>query len=105
MPEHTHIHTFTFIYVDSPGGIAINYSTPNITHTFGLLITRQFFTVIITITHLSSSRKLTPYLELTSIITRVALYSLLADHTENSASVVGTCLSNHCIATVAVLAA
>jgi hypothetical protein len=37
-------------------------------HTSGLLITRQFFTVIITVTQLSSSRKLTPYLELTSFV-------------------------------------
>jgi hypothetical protein len=27
----------------SPGGIMINYNTPNITHTSGLLITHQFF--------------------------------------------------------------
>jgi hypothetical protein len=52
-----------------PGGITINYNTPNITHTSGLLITRQFYTVIITITQLSSSGKLTPYLELTSLTT------------------------------------
>jgi hypothetical protein len=39
----------------SPGGITINYNTPNITHTSGHLITRQFFTVVITIIQLSSS--------------------------------------------------
>jgi hypothetical protein len=46
----------------SPGGITINYNTPNIMHTSGLLITRQFFAVIITITELSSSGKLTDFL-------------------------------------------
>jgi hypothetical protein len=30
------------------GGSAVSYSTPNITHTSGLLTSRQFFTVIIT---------------------------------------------------------
>jgi hypothetical protein len=38
-------------------------------------------------------------------IIRVALYSLRADRTENAASIVGTCLPNHCIATVAALTA
>jgi hypothetical protein len=38
-------------------------------------------------------------------ITRVAFCSLRADRTENSASVVGTCLPNHCTAKVAALTA
>jgi hypothetical protein len=39
------------------------------------------------------------------VITRVALYSLRANRTENSASNVETCLPNHCIETVAALTA
>jgi hypothetical protein len=39
------------------------------------------------------------------LILRVPLYSLGADRTENSASFDGRCLSNRCIATVAVLTA
>jgi hypothetical protein len=38
-------------------------------------------------------------------ISKVALYSLRATRTENSASIVETCLPNHCIATVAALTA
>jgi hypothetical protein len=38
-------------------------------------------------------------------ITRIALYSVCADRTENSASIVGTCLPNHCIVMVAALTA
>jgi hypothetical protein len=52
----------------SAGGITVNYNTPYITHTFGLLITRQFFTGIITITQLSSSGKLTDSLSGTGFI-------------------------------------
>jgi hypothetical protein len=37
--------------------------------------------------------------------TRVAIYSLRADCTENSPSIVGKCLPNHCKATVAALTA
>jgi hypothetical protein len=51
----------------SSGGITINYKTPNITHKSALLTTRQFFTVIITITQLSSSGKLTDSLSGTDL--------------------------------------
>jgi hypothetical protein len=45
----------------SPGGITINYNTPNITRTSGLLIARQFITVISTVTYLSSFWKLASF--------------------------------------------
>jgi hypothetical protein len=38
-------------------------------------------------------------------ITRIPLYSLRVDRTENSASTVGTCLPNHCITMVAAMTA